>query len=249
MGSYLPASSEQRYRTIWPNMNPADSGSLQKELHAQASALQRHDQQLNSIVEGLQAMAAHHECRMEAIRKHLQRFSVTYQSSLTAPPPSSPACSSSASEARVPPLERCSGAPDSCCPFLVQCSLAFKLQPSAFPTERSRVAYIISLLTGKARDWGTGKWERNLPVCSSVNSFSTEFRKSIKDEAVRDLPTDLAIRIDGSLRERRRERVQFTVSPALLHSPPGLWRSLPPADQYAPSGSSEPMQLGPADSP
>ena len=56
-------------------------------------------------------------------------------------------------------------------------ALAFEFQPSAFPTERSRVEYIISLLTGRARDWGTAEWERNSPTCATVDSFSTGFRK------------------------------------------------------------------------
>uniref|UniRef100_A0A3B1JT63 DUF4939 domain-containing protein n=1 Tax=Astyanax mexicanus TaxID=7994 RepID=A0A3B1JT63_ASTMX len=39
--------------------------------------------------------------------------------------------------------------------FLLQCSLFFEQQPSRFPTERSKVAFIISLLTGKALAWAT----------------------------------------------------------------------------------------------
>ena len=148
-------------------MNPADSDSFQNELQAQGSVLQRHDQQLTTMTEGLQTLVARHESSMESVRDHLRRLPVA------APHPGS----SSTSEARVPPPERCSGAPGSCRPFLVQCSLSFELQPSAFPTERSRVAYIVSLLTGRARDWGTAEWERDTPVCASVSAFSTELRK------------------------------------------------------------------------
>ena len=158
------------------NMNPADSDPLQKELQAQANALLCHDQQLTTMAEGQQTLAARYENSMESVREHLRRLPVA------APHPSSPAHSSSASEARVPPPERCSGASGSCRPFLVQCSLAFELQPSAFPTERSRVAYIISLLTGRARAWGTAEWERDLPVCASVSSFSTELRNVFDHE-------------------------------------------------------------------
>ena len=93
------------------NMNPADSDSFQNELQAQGSVLQRHDQQLTSMAESLQTLVARHESSMESVRDHLRRLPVA------APHPGS----SSTSEARVPPPERCSGAPGSCRPFLVQC--------------------------------------------------------------------------------------------------------------------------------
>lgn len=129
----------------------------------QASALQHHDQQLTSIAEGLQEMAGRHERSMESIWEHLQRFSMDDQSPVTAPPPSTQAYSSLASEALVPPPP-----PGSRHPFLV---------PSAFPTEHCRMAFIISLLTGKAKDWGPAEWEKDWPACSSVGSFSAELLK------------------------------------------------------------------------
>ncbi|XP_072524059.1 uncharacterized protein [Salminus brasiliensis] len=42
---------------------------------------------------------------------------------------------------------------------LLQCSLAFEQQPSCFLSERAKVAYIISLLTGRALAWATPVWE------------------------------------------------------------------------------------------
>lgn len=56
-------------------------------------------------------------------------------------------------------------------------SLAFSLQPSAFPTEQSRVAYIIALLKGWARSWATAEWEKQTPICFKVDRFVEEFRK------------------------------------------------------------------------
>lgn len=54
-----------------------------------------------------------------------------------------------------PVLERHSGDPGACQAFLVQCSLVFELQPCTYSSERSRIAFVISLLIGRARDWGT----------------------------------------------------------------------------------------------
>ena len=264
--------------------------------------IQRHDQQLTFLAEAMQSMALRHERSMESFQEHLLRLTANAQTRAAPSPPVRPPV---VSEARMPPPERCSGAPGSCRPFLVQCTLTFEQQPSAFPTERSRVAYIVSLLTGRARDWGTAEWERQSSMCSSVQLFSAELRKvfdhvtpgreaargllnlaqggrtvadysiefrtiaaesnwnapslfdafynglsdRIKDElAARDPPADLdslvtlAIRIDGRLRERRRERAQSSVPPVSFHSPPR--RPSPPAEQSAPSALPEPMQLG-----
>ncbi|KAK0134873.1 Retrotransposon-derived protein PEG10 [Merluccius polli] len=162
-------------------MDPADSASLREELVAQAGTLQRHDLQLVSIIEGLQQMAVRHDRAMQSIQEHLGRLRVPEPSPAPTPDPAlasgSPVRSPPASDARLPPPERYAGIPGSCRPFLVQCSLAFELQPSAFPTERSRVAYIVSLLIDRARAWGTAEWERQSASCASVESFSAELRK------------------------------------------------------------------------
>uniref|UniRef100_A0A3B3QXB2 DUF4939 domain-containing protein n=1 Tax=Paramormyrops kingsleyae TaxID=1676925 RepID=A0A3B3QXB2_9TELE len=50
------------------------------------------------------------------------------------------------SEPWLSPLGQYNGDPKSCCTFLLPYSLIFELQPS-------RVAYIIALLTGPAREW------------------------------------------------------------------------------------------------
>lgn len=158
-------------------MNPADADSILNELRAQASALQHHEERFTSISGGLQEMAARHERSLSSIQEHLQRLSLSDRGPDPAPSVSPSVQTPPVSDARLPPPERYSGAPGSCRPFLVQCSLAFELQPSAFPTERSRVAYIVSLLAGRARDWGTAEWEKQSAICSSSKLFSDELRK------------------------------------------------------------------------
>jgi len=46
------------------------------------------------------------------------------------------------------------------------------------------MAYIVSLLTGRARDWGTADWQRQSLSCSSVQLFSEELLK-VFDHATR----------------------------------------------------------------
>uniref|UniRef100_A0A673MBN3 CUB domain-containing protein n=1 Tax=Sinocyclocheilus rhinocerous TaxID=307959 RepID=A0A673MBN3_9TELE len=80
-------------------------------------------------------------------------------------------------EPRLPPPTVYSGEPLLCRSFLATCSLHIALQPSSFPTEESKVAFVITLLTGRAALWGTAVWERKHQCCSSFQSFSDELRK------------------------------------------------------------------------
>ncbi|KAL1266911.1 hypothetical protein QQF64_002586 [Cirrhinus molitorella] len=50
-------------------------------------------------------------------------------------------------------------------------------------TENSRVAFVLTLLTGKAALWGTAVWENQHPCCSSFQALSTEM-KAVFDHAV-----------------------------------------------------------------
>ncbi len=46
-----------------------------------------------------------------------------------------------------------SGVAEECNGFLLQCLLTIEMQPHLYPTERSKIAFIVSLLTGKALKW------------------------------------------------------------------------------------------------
>ena len=143
-------------------MNPADADQVQHTLDTQAETLQRHEALLTSVTGGLQDFAATQDRNMADIRQQMQQLFTTR---------------ASGAEPRLPPPERYSGEPGTCRPFLTQCSLLFELQPSAYPSERARVAFIISQLTGRARDWGTAEWERQSLVCSSVKLFSDGLKR------------------------------------------------------------------------
>lgn len=67
--------------------------------------------------------------------------------------------------------------PQLCCSFLAKCSLYISLQPCSFPSEESKVAFVVTLLTGRAASWGTTVWEQRLPCCTSFQSFSDELNK------------------------------------------------------------------------
>lgn len=63
--------------------------------------------------------------------------------------------SSCAADPRVNNPSRYSGEPTECKAFLTQCEVVFSLQPSTYAEDRAKVAFVISLLSGRASDWTT----------------------------------------------------------------------------------------------
>ena len=43
--------------------------------------------------------------------------------------------------------------------------------PQAFPTERAKVAFVISHLTGRAKAWASAEWSRNSAGCETIAGF------------------------------------------------------------------------------
>ena len=80
-------------------------------------------------------------------------------------------------EPRLPAPQPYDGAPGTCRSFLSQCSLSLERQSLAFPTECSCIAYVITLLTGKTREWGTALWDAKAACCSKYKDFTDEMRK------------------------------------------------------------------------
>ncbi len=51
--------------------------------------------------------------------------------------------------------------------FLTRCSMHFSLQPRTFEREESKLAFVLTLLTGRAALWGTAVWENQDLCCAS----------------------------------------------------------------------------------
>uniref|UniRef100_A0A9J7Y1Z7 DUF4939 domain-containing protein n=1 Tax=Cyprinus carpio carpio TaxID=630221 RepID=A0A9J7Y1Z7_CYPCA len=77
----------------------------------------------------------------------------------------------------LPAPESYSGEPDFCRTFLTKCSLHFSLQPRTFETEESKVAFALTLLSGRAALWGTAVWENHHPCWASFHSLSEEMKR------------------------------------------------------------------------
>lgn len=52
----------------------------------------------------------------------------------------------------------------------------FRLQPCSFASEEAKIAFLVSLLAGAARDWGTAVWEQQGPLCRSYSAFIAEMK-------------------------------------------------------------------------
>ena len=77
-------------------------------------------------------------------------------------------------EPGLPPPERYVGDPGTCHPFLSQYSLIFELQPSSFPSDYSRITYLIKLTSGRAVSWAMRVWEQQSAVCLRLKDVMAE---------------------------------------------------------------------------
>ncbi|KAG1925678.1 retrotransposable element [Pimephales promelas] len=97
-------------------------------------------------------------------------------------PPSAPAAAGR-SEPRLPTPEGYSGEPEFCRAFLTRCSMHFALQPHTFQSEEAKVAFVLTLLSGRASLWGTAVWENKDDCCASFQELSEEMKR-VFDRAV-----------------------------------------------------------------
>lgn len=208
-------------------MDSADNTQLNAALRSQGERLFEQEDQLNAMGYGLRELNARHDGFQSAITSqvstiseqlqqlttcleqlcpaipHTQAPAPTAQPTVPAPPLPVPVLF----RANLSPPEKFSGNAPNCRAFLVQCGLHFDLQPDAFPTERSRVAYIITHLTGRAEAWATAEWANNSPVCQSVELFSATLKK-IFDHST---PGPEAARTILSLRQGSRPVVDYAI--------------------------------------
>ncbi|KAL0148627.1 hypothetical protein M9458_056067, partial [Cirrhinus mrigala] len=86
-------------------------------------------------------------------------------------------------EPRLPTPEPYVGEPKLCRVFLTKCSMFFSLQPRTFAMESSKVALVLTLLSGRAAYWGMAVWENQHPCCSLFQALSEEM-KQVFDSAL-----------------------------------------------------------------
>uniref|UniRef100_A0A3P9HNI4 Retrotransposon gag domain-containing protein n=1 Tax=Oryzias latipes TaxID=8090 RepID=A0A3P9HNI4_ORYLA len=108
---------------------------------------------------------------IKEISRRLDKASITASATLAGP------VSQPAPVPHTHPPERYDGDPTSCRTFLTQCEIQLSLHSSSFSCEKAKVAYVISLLKGRAAQWATAEWSRGSEICSSYQSFSAELSR------------------------------------------------------------------------
>ncbi|ROI96441.1 Retrotransposon-derived protein PEG10 [Anabarilius grahami] len=70
-----------------------------------------------------------------------------------------------------------SGSAEDCSGFLLQCELVLEMQPHLYPSDTSKIAFLISQLSGKALKWADSIWSQHGAVTQSYSAFISHFRE------------------------------------------------------------------------
>lgn len=81
-------------------------------------------------------------------------------------------------ESKLAPPERFSEEPGLCKAVVIDCSIHFEHSPHTFATGQSKILFMVSHLTGRARAWATAEWAHDSPLCSSLPEFQTALQKT-----------------------------------------------------------------------
>ncbi len=187
-------------------MDPASASELRDFLARSNSRMDHQDEQRAASNRAIQALVT----QVSELTTQLQRLPSEPEQRPTASNPPAPTIPDQAGrviEPRLPPPAFYSGEPQQCRSFLAKCSLYISLQPSSFPTEESKIAFVITLLSGRAALWGTTVWEQKLPCCASFQLFSEEIRK-VFDRAASGRE---AARLLAELRQGDRSVTDFSI--------------------------------------
>ncbi|KAI2649857.1 Retrotransposon-derived protein PEG10 [Labeo rohita] len=134
-------------------MDSASAPTVQELLSLNNARMDQQEEHLLNTGRAVQALVA----QVSELTLQLQQLR-----SPTAPPtpPSPPQLTNTEHlpEPRLPTPEPYAGEPKLCRAFLTKCSMFFSLQPRTFATESSKVALVLTLLSGRAALWGTAVW-------------------------------------------------------------------------------------------
>ncbi|KAL0150720.1 hypothetical protein M9458_053943, partial [Cirrhinus mrigala] len=164
-----PSSVDPSLQKTSPNIDPAAVYRLTTEISAQANVLASHQQQLAHLTALTEEMVKTlRSLRLPTAETAQSPTAAAAQPTSPAPPVASP---------RLAYPDKFDGSPAKCKGFLLQCSLFVTQQPALYPTEESRIAFVCSLLTGKALDWATAVWDLNRPTFPSFELFLRCFKE------------------------------------------------------------------------
>jgi len=178
-------------------MDSAEKDQLTTALRAQASWLTQHEEQVADLDRGVKGLAQSQEgfkatmttqvgllsTQVEQILSLLSTNRAAAPDQPPMPPKPSPVTTHAGTCTRLAPSERYSGTIVQSRSLSIECEEHFEHSSLNFLTERSKVAFMMSHLTGRARAWATTEWLRNSAVCASPtlsDSSLTQWRQTWK---------------------------------------------------------------------
>ncbi|KAI7808332.1 Pol polyprotein [Triplophysa rosa] len=172
-------------------MESAGSDSLRSALAQQGVMLGQQSTRFSSTVQEVGAINTHIS-KLAARLDELRLGAAAAAASRREPEP----------HANNPPTY--DGEPNSCQAFLSQCALVFTLQPRRYASETSKVVYVLTLLSGRAHEWGVTIWNAKASFCSTFEDFCAEMVRLFDRTAQGDEAAALLSRLTqkgGSLTE------------------------------------------------
>ncbi|KAI2647134.1 Transposon Tf2-6 polyprotein [Labeo rohita] len=222
-----------------PPTDPATVSQIASEMSAQATMLTQHQQQLDRLT-----------ALTEQLVQAIQGMRAAPPPVASPPPAPLPAAQPVTASPKLAFPEKFDGTAAKCKGFLLQCTLFVNQQPNLYASDESKIAFVCSLLTGKALEWATAGRRtaadyaldfRTLAAQSGWNDgpLKLHYRKGLNPDLQVELACrdeglslnqyiDLSIRIDNVMRARKPTRPFTTPLP------------------YQPSAAAgpEPMQVG-----
>ncbi|KAL6485196.1 hypothetical protein MHYP_G00072410 [Metynnis hypsauchen] len=155
-----------------PSSDPAGLRALQEAVMAQGRLLGSHEQHLQQLNRTMEELIHSLRSLQPPTPPAARTDPTPAPLTATGPPPSSLPFAVPLS---IP--DKYDGTPDLCQGFLMQCSLYFSRAPTAFPSEDAKIAFVLSLLTGKALRWATAVWGAQSSVMQTYASFEHQFKE------------------------------------------------------------------------
>lgn len=169
-------------------MDPAETEKLRQALSTQVARVGQLEQVIHEVLGTLQNLSTNVSQLGSRMDQVGQQVSSLAPSGDPSPPPAPAAVSSSpppslSREPFIPTPVRYSGELGTCSQFLHHCSLVFDQQSQTYATDKSRIAFIMSLLSDRAAAWALAI-STNSTITQSYTSFVNEMRK-VFDHPVR----------------------------------------------------------------
>ncbi|KAI2650029.1 Transposon Tf2-6 polyprotein [Labeo rohita] len=179
-----------------PQTDPATVTRIASEMSAQATMLTHHQQQLD---------------RLTALTDQLVQ---AIQGMRTSPPPAAsppPAQPAAAQPVTASPKlafpEKFDGTAAKCKGFLLQCTLFVNQQPNLYASDESKIAFVCSLLTGKALEWATAVWDLGQSTYPTFATFLRSFKEVFQPTPESSEAGELIV----SLRQGRRSAADYAL--------------------------------------